>query len=185
MEYFDLRNPDGSVTGEIKERSAVHRDGDLHGASHVWIARKHPETGKIELLLQKRSENKDSYPGCLDISAAGHLGAGDEYLPCAIRELEEELGIRADAKDLQFLFMYHCDVEEVFHGSLFKNREISAVYLYSKPVEADKLMLQREEVESVCWVDLEECRRQVKAGNPAYCLLEDELEQLKVQLSDF
>ena len=29
MEYFDIRTPDGKVTGKIKERSLVHRDGDL------------------------------------------------------------------------------------------------------------------------------------------------------------
>jgi isopentenyldiphosphate isomerase len=29
----------------------------------------------LQVLLQKRSPDKDSYPGCLDISCAGHIPA--------------------------------------------------------------------------------------------------------------
>ena len=53
------------------------------------------EKGSYDLLLQKRSENKDAFPGCYDISSAGHLPAGQDYLSSALRELEEELGIKA------------------------------------------------------------------------------------------
>ena len=38
-ELLDLRNEDGSLTGEKKERALVHRDGDLHGTSHLWLVR--------------------------------------------------------------------------------------------------------------------------------------------------
>ena len=30
-EMFPLCDEEGNFTGELKERSAVHRDGDLHG----------------------------------------------------------------------------------------------------------------------------------------------------------
>ena len=62
-ECFALRREDGSLTGEIKPRALVHRDGDLHGASHVFLARL--RGGRAELLLQKRSAQKDSLPGIL------------------------------------------------------------------------------------------------------------------------
>ena len=91
MEYFDIRTPDGKVTGKIKERSLVHRDGDLHGTSHIWLVRKNTENA-WEVLLQKRSACKDSHPGEYDISSAGHLPAGQDFLESALRELEEELG---------------------------------------------------------------------------------------------
>ena len=35
MEMFDVRTPQGDRTGEVKERSAVHRDGDRHGTAHI------------------------------------------------------------------------------------------------------------------------------------------------------
>lgn len=56
MEMFDIRTPEGEPTGEVKERSAVHRDGDWHGTAHIWLVRR--KNGKIEVLLQKRSRLK-------------------------------------------------------------------------------------------------------------------------------
>ena len=46
-------------------------------------------------LLQKRSKNKDLYPGLYTISASGHVNKGETYLQTAKRELLEELGITA------------------------------------------------------------------------------------------
>ncbi len=182
MEYLDLRNPDGTKTGEQKERTQVHRDGDLHATVHVWIARRNPSTGQAEILLQKRSSQKDSFPGCYDISSAGHVAAGDEELPSALRELKEELGIAAAPEDLLYLFTHIGYMEGEFHGELFKNYEISPVYLYTKPVQTEKLILQKDEVESVCWMDLETCSRQVHTKNPAYCIFADEIEKLGIYL---
>ena len=34
-EMFPLCDEEGNFTGELKERSAVHRDGDLHGGSYM------------------------------------------------------------------------------------------------------------------------------------------------------
>ena len=60
MEFLDIRDKNGNPTGEVKERSLVHADGDIHGTSHVWIVRKN-EKGSYDLLLQKRSENKEHF----------------------------------------------------------------------------------------------------------------------------
>jgi isopentenyldiphosphate isomerase len=83
-------------------RSAVHRDGDFHRAVHIWIF---AESTK-ELLLQKRSDDKDSWAGLWDISSAGHISAGDASLNTARRELQEELGVNLPADAFEFLFVY-------------------------------------------------------------------------------
>lgn len=178
MEYLDIRTKDGRRTGQIKERKKVHEDGDIHGTSHVWIARQN-EAGEYELLLQKRSADKDAYPGCYDISSAGHLPAGQEYLPSAIRELYEELGIRAEEDELIFLGIHEGCSEEIFYGKPFRNHEISYVYLYEKPVDIEKIHLQESEVESVKWMSLEECYEKVYQKDPKYCLFEEELAMIK------
>ena len=98
MEYFDVLTPDGGRTGQVKERSAVHRDGDWHGTAHIWLVRR--QNGRLQVLLQKRSRKKETFPGCFDTSCAGHLSAGDSFEEGALRELSEELGIRAQASDL-------------------------------------------------------------------------------------
>ena len=109
MEYFDIRTPDGKVTGKIKERSLVHRDGDLHGTSHIWLVRKNTENA-WEVLLQKRSACKDSHPGEYDISSAGHVSAGDELMESALREMEEELIV--NLKKSEFLVAMATDPED-------------------------------------------------------------------------
>lgn len=60
-------------------RNDVHRDGNYHRAVHVWI---HAERTQ-ELLLQKRADCKESWPGQWDISSAGHISAGDSSLVSA------------------------------------------------------------------------------------------------------
>ena len=57
----------------ILYRSAVHRDGDYHRAVHGWIFAESTQ----QLLLQKRADCKDSWPGLWDISSACHVSAGD------------------------------------------------------------------------------------------------------------
>lgn len=178
MEYFDIRNSDGRITGEIKERTKVHEDGDLHGTSHVWIMRQNG-SGGYDLLLQKRSAGKDAYPGCYDISSAGHLMAGQDYLPSALRELWEELGIRAKEEDLVFLGIHEGYYEETFYGKPFRNHEISHVYLYDRPVDIEDMILQEDEVESVKWMDIEKCYEETEKNNPRYILEKDELDMIK------
>ena len=95
-ELLDLRKEDGSRKGETKERELVHRDGDLHGTSHVWLVRYRADRGSADVLLQKRSAHKDSFPGCYDISSAGHIPAGQDFRESALRELREELGVKAE-----------------------------------------------------------------------------------------
>lgn len=178
MEYFDIRTLDGKITGEIKERSKVHEDGDLHATAHVWIVRRR-EDGKFDLLLQKRSACKDADPGCYDISSAGHLPAGQNFMESALRELEEELGIMAEPGDLEFIGTHIGYAEAEFYGKAFRNHEISKVYIYQKPVNRKDLFLQKEEVESVTWMDFDECVRHVREEDPEFCIFPDELEMLR------
>ena len=169
MEFLDIRDKNGNPTGEVKERSLVHADGDIHGTSHVWIVRKN-EKGSYDLLLQKRSENKDAFPGCYDISSAGHLPAGQDYLSSALRELEEELGIHAESADLQFAGKFPISFAREFHGKIFRDEEIAFVYIYDHPVEIDHLTLQKEEVEEVQWFDLEETYQQCSQHRDKFCV---------------
>ena len=182
MELFDVLDEDGKRTGVVRERSLVHMDGVPHGTAHIWIVREN-EDKTYDLLLQKRSQGKDSYPGCYDISSAGHVRAGDDFLPSAVRELKEELGIEAGEEDLEFAGCHKGYMEEIFYGRMFKDSEVSAVYVYRKPVDAEHLMLQKEEVESIMWMELGECMEAVRHHRIPNCIYLDELEMLERYLS--
>jgi isopentenyldiphosphate isomerase len=97
-ELFDVIDMTGTPTGVVKRRADVHRDGDWHRAIHVWIYGR--DASGDFLLLQRRGHDKDSWPGRLDATAAGHLTAG-ETPEDAFREIEEELGVVADLTALR------------------------------------------------------------------------------------
>ena len=88
-ESFAVVDETDRVTGSAI-RSEVHGNNLRHRAVHIFIFNR-----AGELLLQKRSRWKDRHPNLWDSSAAGHVGAGEEYDATAARELEEELGTAA------------------------------------------------------------------------------------------
>ncbi len=48
------------------------------------------------LLVHRRADTKDVWPGMWDMAAGGVVGAGETYEQAARRELAEELGVWAD-----------------------------------------------------------------------------------------
>ncbi|MFZ0503964.1 MAG: 16S rRNA (adenine(1518)-N(6)/adenine(1519)-N(6))-dimethyltransferase RsmA [Chthoniobacterales bacterium] len=77
------------------ERSTVHTEKLLHRAVHIFVL-----NSGGEMLLQRRSYRKDTYPRKWDSSAAGHVDVGESYTECANRELAEELGLIAEPTEI-------------------------------------------------------------------------------------
>jgi isopentenyldiphosphate isomerase len=100
-EPFDVITADGRPTGRVKPRAEVHRDGDWHRAIHVWVAGLNDQ-GAPFLTFQRRSAHKDTWPARLDATVGGHYRAG-ETLAETLREIEEEIGIVPDPKELRLL----------------------------------------------------------------------------------
>ena len=179
MELFDILNEDGTRSGLVRERGVAHRDGSLHETVHTWIVRKSEgEDRRWEVLLQKRSAIKDSNPGCYDISSAGHLSSGDIPLEGALRELKEELGLTAEREDFHYVGKHRGSYQAPFHGRLFRDNELSNVYVLTKHFDERELSLQESEVESVLWMDYETCRRRIHEGTLPNCIYEDEFDMV-------
>src|SRR5215472_4698973 len=87
-DIFDVVNDRDEVI-DRKPRSEVHRLGLMHRATHILVF-----NSRGQVFLQKRSMKKDRQPGLWDSSASGHLNSGEAYDACALRELQEELGLR-------------------------------------------------------------------------------------------
>jgi hypothetical protein len=121
-ELLDIFDDRGWHQG-VKRRDAVHRDGDWHLAFHLWVVR------ADGVLLQRRARTKDSWPGRLDATAAGHLLAG-EAIRDGLREAEEELGVAYAFEALTELGVHR--VDEV------ANRELQHVFAVrdERPLDA-------------------------------------------------
>ncbi|AMV21102.1 NUDIX hydrolase [Planctomyces sp. SH-PL14] len=96
-EIFDVCDEQDNVIGQAP-RSVVHARKLLHRAVHIWVF-----NSSGELLTHMRSATKDEFPSTYTSSASGHLSAGETYDEAAPRELEEELGIRAELTRLTSL----------------------------------------------------------------------------------
>lgn len=176
MEYLDVVDENGVPTGEIIERSIAHANGIRHRTSHVWLLRKRPEG--VEVLLQKRSDDKDSFPGCYDTSSAGHIPAGVDFEDSALRELKEELGLTAKREELNDCGLIRIQSDSVFHGAPFRDNQVSKVFYIWKDVEPAQMQLQKSEVSGVLWMSLDECRRSVRNNSIQHCILPEELDML-------
>lgn len=129
-ELLEVRTATGEPTGVTKPREAIHADGDWHLAAFVWVF---DAAGRI--LLQRRSLDKDAWPGRWDASAAGHVAAGESAVEAAVRELAEELGLAVRADDLVPAGSHR---EERVQASGVVDREHHAAFLLRSelPLEA-------------------------------------------------
>lgn len=87
-EYFDTYNENGEPA-DLVPRAEVHARGLWHRSVNVFVF--HPDG---RLYLQKRSADKDVWPGAWDLSVGEHLKPGETVEQAALRGLDEELSIR-------------------------------------------------------------------------------------------
>ena len=101
-------------------------DGSLEVGASVWLIKR--EAGETFVLFQKRSE-KVQHGGFYDSSAGGHVDAGEDILTAALRETEEEIGLKLEPEDLRLVCSYMTDKKYI------------TVYLSDRTGQADELHL--------------------------------------------
>ena len=181
MEYIDIVDEAGQPTGQTVSRDEAHRDGVRHRTAHVWIVRK--KGCGYDVLLQKRSMEKESFPGLYDTSSAGHIPAGSEPLESALRELYEELGVNASPEQLHFAGKFRIQYEKEFHGRPFRDNEVTWVYVYFEPVEIAALSLQASEVDEARWFDLGSVWNEIQVDRSRFCMPAEGLQVLLAYLA--
>ncbi|WP_203702578.1 NUDIX hydrolase [Asanoa iriomotensis] len=132
------------------ERVAAHKQGLWHHTFHCWIVGRAPAESEGFVVLQLRSPSKKNYPNMLDITAAGHLEAG-ETPEDGVREIEEELGVAVESGSLLYLGIKH-DVMDENNG--VRNREFSHVYLLRDDRPIDQYRLSEEEVSGLVRISI-------------------------------
>ena len=141
MEFWDLYDREGKVTGETWERKSGNYkqipDGRYHMVCDILV--KHVDG---TYLLTKRHMSKDVYPGYWEASAGGSAVAGEDPITCAKRELFEETGIKAE----EFQLISHT----------FRDTSHSMFYSYLVVVDCakDSVVLQEGETTEYKWVDV-------------------------------
>ena len=92
---------------------------------------------KNQVLLQKRSKNKRMWPDMWDITAGGHVDAGEFGFQSVLRESEEELGIKLKKEDLTFI---GSSLSTNIKGDIV-NKHFNEYYIATKEIDETKLHL--------------------------------------------
>ena len=178
-EKIDILDSSGKPTGRVAWKSEAHRQGLWHRCFHCWISGS--DADGPYLLVQRRAATKDIWPGRLDVTAAGHLAAGETTLD-GLRELDEELGLTPDPKRLIPLGTRR--IEQEIPGG--RDREFHEVFLLLDKTSPEDLHLQEEEVESLVRISLEDAEN-LGAGEtvPAREWKDGEPLEIQASLADF
>ncbi len=154
MEYLDVVDENNQLTGKTEERNIIHEKGIWHREVAVWIMNK-----KGEILLQKRAANKRQEPNKWAI-CAGHVEAGESVEDSMIREMEEELGIKVNMNQLEFLKIYK--KQNDIPNDNIKNYNFQYMYFLKTNWNIEDYKIQLEELSEIKYVPFTEFEDIVK-----------------------
>jgi isopentenyldiphosphate isomerase len=154
-ELLDVCDHEGHLTGQVLARSEVHKAQAWHRVALVWVI-----NSRGEILLSRRAEHLNLFPGLWDVTVSGHVSAGDEPTPTAVRETQEEVGLTTALEEMKFIDTVTdrlpTSVPERLH------QEYDFIYVARHDVAADKLKLQAAEILEVRWVTADDYERELR-----------------------
>ena len=121
-ELLEIVSKDNIVIG-LETRKVIHEKGLLHREIHVWFM-----TPNREIVFQHRAKDKDTYPDKLDATIGGHVEPGMSYEETALKEAEEETGIKINPSNLKLVKkMFNKSFDEVTKRT---NNTVRSQYVY-------------------------------------------------------
>ena len=166
MEYVDVYNRLREKLGYTKPRKEI-ADGEYRISAHIWIL-----NDKGEVLVQKRSELEDKFPGYW-AQTGGGVKAGMTSKETVNEECTEELGITVKDDELYYV------------GSYIRTKDIVDIWMVTKNVDTSSLTIDSNEVAEVKFVSLDDFDKMIESGivvpsiNPSYLLLKNYLTQYR------
>ncbi len=145
-ELIDILDDEGNYTGKRLMKSEAHKNGIFHPTVHIWFYNK-----EGEILIQQRAASKETYPLLWDVSVAGHIGAGEEIIPSAIREISEEIGLEVSKTDLIKVGIFKSIKK---HSDELTDCEFHHTYICQLKTSLDHLKKQESEVKALALLPL-------------------------------
>jgi len=142
MEYWDLYNKDKQKLNKTHLRGEKLNPNEYFLAVNVWII-----NDKNELLLTQRHPNKH-WPLKWECTGGAVLAGEDSYLG-ALREVEEEIGIKLKTKG------------KLIDTILLKDY-IKDIYVFNENVNIKETKLEKGAVVDIKWVTINELNEMYK-----------------------
>ena len=144
-ELLEVYTEAGKSTGKLKPRSEVHSTGLWHKTVQVWIM-----NNKNEVIIQRRQPKKEGSPRKWDVSCGGHCTVGDFSIKSAIRETEEEMGLKFSESDFVHIG------SGKYTSMQGMNNEFIDVYLVNYNYDISNIKFQEEEIDAIKSVKISE-----------------------------
>ena len=159
MEFIDVLDEHGNKTGIVRNKGLVYKNGDWHKTVHIWLI-----NDKNELLIQKRSASKETFPNLWAISIAGHVQADEDSKEAALREIKEEIDIEISEEDLIYMFSIRRNQE--YNGGML--HVLDDVYLLRHNLDVQITNIQEEELSNIRFINYKELERNLIEQNPSF-----------------
>lgn len=144
MELLDVYNDSGERTDKIVERGV--NPSFFAAGEHIAVAIIYIENDNNEFLIQKTSVQK----GNIYSSTGGHVIHNEQPIDTIKREVQEELGIDISKDNIVDL------------GYMLFDFPVRFIFYLKKNVDLKDIILQKDEVESVVYMNENELKNIIK-----------------------
>lgn len=149
MELWDIYDKDRNKTGRTIERGLEMNQDEYYLTVDVWIRN---SSGKY--LITKRTSNK-TYPNMWE-ATGGAAVSGDDSITAALREVEEEIGIKL--KSCNGVMIKSIRRENGM------NKSFKDVWLFEEDVNLEDVVHQENEVSDSMWASESDIKQMIKKG---------------------
>jgi len=148
LRYPIINNKDQII--DYKDKELAYKKKAMLRAVQVFVY-----NSKSELFIQKRGKKKSRYPNYFCTSVAGHVEPGESYRQAAVRELQEELGIKK-AKNLKLVVKEKTPVSDNVYA-------MTSFFIISTD---ETIKLQEEEVGNGSFHPIKKIKQLILEGKP-------------------
>lgn len=155
-EELNYLDENGNKLGIVEREEGIDKSLLLE-AVQIWII--NPKTNQV--LMQRRSYEKENDPGMIDVSASGHVHLNETPMQAMIREGQEEVG--EDAFNtiigrIKKLMDFKLD----FTKAGRKGKYLTHEYMAYSEQPLERYIKQDEEVEELFFIDYEEVKNLIR-----------------------
>ncbi|HJJ09785.1 MAG: NUDIX domain-containing protein [Clostridia bacterium] len=138
IEKRDLYDINRVLTGKT-----IFKGDSIPDNNYIVVVLVFIQNSDGKFLIQKRSKIKNGKYA----TTGGHPKSGENSIQGIISEVKEEIGLDINSKDLKLYYSGRSDSEKVFWDDYYIKMDVPNI---------QNLSLQKEEVESVCWLSIDE-----------------------------
>jgi 8-oxo-dGTP pyrophosphatase MutT (NUDIX family) len=131
----------------VVPRSVMRRDRLRHRAVFVAVT-----DGEGRLLVHRRSDGKDVWPGWFDIAVGGVVASGESYESAATREVAEEVGV-TDAE---------CEVLDAGRARSYDDDQVSLLGRCFRVCHPGPFLFSDGEITEAWWSPMEDVEAMIR-----------------------